>query len=167
MSLSTYELAKRRVILYIREVLHQRGYQGFKTALPETLCKQIGFKPQSNSEAVKFIIAFSQSRVVDDVWRRRRRINKNPESTAGEFYNSLTWKKVRYQALARSAGKCECCGAMGDKAPLHVDHIKPRSKYPELALELFNLQVLCADCNLGKLNQDETDWRKPLLKIVG
>src|SRR5262249_39926358 len=39
------------------------------------------------------------------------------------------------------------------------DHIKPRSKFPELELELGNLQVLCADCNLGKRAWDQTDWR--------
>jgi len=147
-------------------VLHQRGYQGFKTALPETLCKLIGFKPESNGDAVRFIIAFSQSKVCDDIWRRRRRLNKKPEESGADFYNSLNWKRLRYQALARSAGKCQCCGATGDKSPLHVDHIKPRSKYPELALDISNLQVLCADCNIGKLNQDETDWRKPRLQAV-
>lgn len=42
---------------------------------------------------------------------------------------------------------------------MHVDHIKPRSKYPALELVLSNLQVLCEDCNLGKLAHDETDWR--------
>jgi len=42
---------------------------------------------------------------------------------------------------------------------LHVDHIKPRSKYPELSLTFSNLQILCEDCNFGKSNIDQTDWR--------
>jgi len=42
---------------------------------------------------------------------------------------------------------------------IHVDHIKPRSRYPELSLEIENLQVLCEDCNMGKSNVFETDWR--------
>lgn len=29
-------------------------------------------------------------------------------------------------------------------------HIRPRSKYPHLALRLDNLQLLCHDCNLAK-----------------
>lgn len=37
--------------------------------------------------------------------------------------------------------------------------MKPRSKYPELALDPDNLQVLCKACNLGKLAWDETDFR--------
>ena len=53
-----------------------------------------------------------------------------------------------------------CCGHRGTQDnPLQVDHIKPRSKFPHLALEISNLQVLCRDCNLGKGNRDATDWR--------
>jgi 5-methylcytosine-specific restriction endonuclease McrA len=40
-----------------------------------------------------------------------------------------------------------------------VDHIKPRRKFPELELDLDNLQVLCNDCNMGKSNDDYTDFR--------
>ena len=42
---------------------------------------------------------------------------------------------------------------------LHVDHIKPRSKHPELELDINNLQILCKDCNLGKSNTDSIDYR--------
>lgn len=73
------------------------------------------------------------------------------------FYKSREWRQVRYDALKRSSGKCECCGK--NKKPLHVDHIKPRSKYQKLELDIKNLQVLCDDCNLGKGARDETDWR--------
>lgn len=52
--------------------------------------------------------------------------------------------------------------ACGDvNKTIHVDHIKPRSKFPELSLVQSNLQILCADCNLGKSNKDQTDWRTP------
>lgn len=40
-----------------------------------------------------------------------------------------------------------------------MDHIKPRSKYPHLELVFNNLQILCKNCNQGKSNIDETDWR--------
>lgn len=45
------------------------------------------------------------------------------------------------------------------KVAIHVDHIKPRSLYPELAYDKNNLQILCDDCNIGKLNRFETDYR--------
>ncbi len=77
-----------------------------------------------------------------------------------DFYSSREWQTVRYQALLKASGSCQCCGQKPSVGkPLHVDHIKPRSKYPHLALDVENLQVLCVDCNLGKGNWDETDWR--------
>lgn len=77
-----------------------------------------------------------------------------------DFYSSDTWRSLRYQALLTHGRKCLCCGATPETgAVLHVDHIKPRSTHPELAMDLGNLQVLCADCNLGKSNVDDTDFR--------
>ena len=77
------------------------------------------------------------------------------------FYESRAWKEVRLEALRDSNGECECCGAnRSHGAVLHVDHIKPRYKHPELSLSLSNLQVLCADCNIGKGAWDSTDFRK-------
>ena len=78
-----------------------------------------------------------------------------------DFYSSKDWKLVRYKALVACGAKCQCCGATAESSgrPLHVDHVKPRSRYPELELDVNNLQVLCEACNLGKSAWDETDWR--------
>lgn len=78
------------------------------------------------------------------------------------FYTSQPWRELRYEALKIHGAACQCCGrTRKDGAVIHVDHIKPRSKYPHLELEITNLQILCEDCNLGKLHKDETDWRQP------
>lgn len=76
-----------------------------------------------------------------------------------DFYNSTSWKALRYKALKLYGRKCICCGATPPDAILHVDHIKPRSKYPELELDIDNLQVLCSACNIGKGNRDSVDFR--------
>lgn len=77
-----------------------------------------------------------------------------------KFYDSQEWKEARYAALVACGGKCLCCGASAaDGAQLHVDHIKPRWKYPRLELEITNLQVLCGWCNVGKGGWNDTDWR--------
>lgn len=81
---------------------------------------------------------------------------------AVEFYQSWEWKKVRYEALRLHGHRCQCCGwKPGDteRGFLVVDHIKPRGKYPGMALVLGNLQVLCNDCNMGKSNVFEDDFR--------
>lgn len=92
---------------------------------------------------------------------RALRPSTPPSPRKGEgFYNSPQWQDLRYRALKLHGGRCQCCGARPTRDnPLHVDHIKPRSKYPALELSLENLQVLCKSCNLGKRAWDETDWR--------
>jgi len=61
------------------------------------------------------------------------------------------WQGTRYDVLKRAGGKCALCGASVEQgAILHVDHIKPISKRPDLAKEESNLQALCAPCNLSK-----------------
>ena len=79
---------------------------------------------------------------------------------AGDFYKSKEWRALRVKALVNQGRKCCLCGRTPkDGVILHVDHIKPRSKYPELELKLRNLQILCEDCNLGKSNKYQDDWR--------
>lgn len=71
------------------------------------------------------------------------------KSTKGkDFYNSLSWKRLRYQFLMLSENKeCKNCGSSKN---LQVDHIVPRSIDPSRSLDQTNLQILCADCNFGK-----------------
>lgn len=62
------------------------------------------------------------------------------------------------------------CGAKSRKAGCHVDHIKPKSKFPHLKLIFHNLQVLCRACNKLKGDHDYTDYRPlsyipPLVRV--
>lgn len=90
------------------------------------------------------------------------------EETLAEknFYMSPAWRKLRYEVLKKYGRRCMACGARpgapsnpwhGDV--MHVDHIIPRSKRPDLALDINNLQVLCEPCNIGKGNRDNLDYR--------
>lgn len=73
-----------------------------------------------------------------------------------EFLSSFEWRRLRWKALRHYGSKCMCCGATpATGAVITVDHIKPRRKYPLLALDFNNLQVLCLDCNHGKSNDDD------------
>lgn len=80
--------------------------------------------------------------------------------TTDAFLSTYEWRKVRMEALKKYGPKCQCCGATpATGAVMNVDHIKPRKKWPSLALDVNNLQILCHDCNHGKGNWDDTDWR--------
>jgi 5-methylcytosine-specific restriction endonuclease McrA len=95
--------------------------------------------------------------------RRIRRVKASPADFGGsdqEFFRSREWQELRYFVLKKYGAKCQCCGAgRADGKVIHVDHIKPRSRFPLLQWEVNNLQVLCEDCNLGKGAWDRTDWR--------
>lgn len=67
-------------------------------------------------------------------------------------------KALRFEILARDGFKCRYCGRGASASPLHVDHIKPRSKggcdHPS------NLGASCADCNHGKADRSLTPTRE-------
>ncbi|MGA1296232.1 MAG: HNH endonuclease [Burkholderiaceae bacterium] len=90
----------------------------------------------------------------------KNQLPKRSKRAKPSFLESYEWRKVRMEALLKYGPKCMCCGATpATGAVMHVDHIKPRLTHPELALEIDNLQILCGDCNHGKGNWDQTDWR--------
>lgn len=78
-----------------------------------------------------------------------------------EFLLSREWQALRYDIIKRDGGLCQACGrGRAQGVMLHVDHIVPMSVDPSKKLDRENLQTLCEDCNMGKGNRDDTDWRK-------
>lgn len=72
------------------------------------------------------------------------------------IYDSQRWRELRFDVL-RGNRVCVLCGVKGGNGVvLHVDHIVPVSWDSSLVWERNNLQVLCADCNLGKGARDNT-----------
>lgn len=69
-------------------------------------------------------------------------------SIADKFYNSKEWKTVRTEAFIRDNYTCVDCGQVGHQ--LEANHIKPRSRFPELALVLDNIETLCKKCHDSK-----------------
>lgn len=76
------------------------------------------------------------------------------------FFFSKEWKELRYYVLRKYSFTCLACGRKPPSVILHVDHIKPRSRHPHLALKVDNLQVLCSSCNEGKSDRFEDDLRQ-------
>jgi hypothetical protein len=73
------------------------------------------------------------------------------------FSRSEEWRTLREQVFERHGRVCAKCGCTEH---LHVDHIKPKSLHPGLRLDISNMQVLCAKCNLSKGNRHTVDYTK-------
>ena len=81
-------------------------------------------------------------------------------ATSGDFLLSPQWRAIRRLAIKKHGNACLKCGRLGTKdEPMNVDHIKPRKFFPELALDVNNLQPLCWRCNKAKGNT-VADYRK-------
>lgn len=72
------------------------------------------------------------------------------------------WKYWKTQALVRDEYICQICG-FSERDIMEVDHIKQKSKYPELALSLDNLVTLCPNCHRRKTIRElksQIPWNK-------
>ncbi|WP_282048419.1 HNH endonuclease [Sulfitobacter mediterraneus] len=68
---------------------------------------------------------------------RKRETTRQPISTS-----------LRFELLKEADHRCRSCGASAAEVSLHIDHILPVSKGG--SSKKSNLQVLCANCNLGR-----------------
>ena len=64
------------------------------------------------------------------------------------FYNTEEWKKLRFRALVHYPRKCMIC--FTNNRELVVSHKRSISEFPELKLEISNIEILCDDCKIGK-----------------
>ena len=93
------------------------------------------------------------------LWRRWRGQSAG-KTDAGDFYRSAAWRKLRIrrmEANIKQYGRltCELCFATDPGGAWHIHHVKSRSNFPELALELSNVVVLCEADNMGMSNDFE------------
>jgi 5-methylcytosine-specific restriction endonuclease McrA len=62
------------------------------------------------------------------------------------YYTKEEWAATRTKVFDRDGHICYVCNGPGHQ----VDHLLPKSKYPELALTLDNLKPICWPCNRAK-----------------
>ena len=127
------------------KVLRKHGVCSYHNGVVSLDVDTLTFEQRATLRAAceQRIAAFLQQRGVD-AWHQGA-LNVEP---VGE--------SLRFEILKRDR-VCQLCGAGPNNDVLEVDHIVPRSKGG--SNEAGNLQVLCARCNRGKSNRDNTDFR--------
>lgn len=76
--------------------------------------------------------------------------NKSLDSIVSRYNHH----EVKSSLIKETNGKCMYCESKVDHvAYLHIDHIKPKSRAPELTFEYSNMGVACPVCNQEKSNK--------------
>lgn len=114
--------------------------------------------------------------VAEGIAALQRRSERAPEphrARAQRFYASAAWRALRYRALAANAkrhggvAECDLCHARAAPGrPLDADHIQPLSRDWSRRLDPTNVQILCRDCNFGKGNRDDFDFRSTRIDAI-
>ena len=117
-------------------------------------------------------LVFELSKLIGIRWKSNHKRNWNPArrylrwlvkagrfpTIRDEFYRSPAWRHLRVKVFKVYGTACMKCGSNDDPT---VDHIMPRSRFPNLELSFDNLQVLCRSCNSSKSNTEIVDYRTP------
>lgn len=150
-----------KLVAYLRPTRHFRTrYIAVASVPPLTalwVSVQSGISMQGIVPVValwSFVFTYAVAFIFGNGFDRSSSRRLAPDS---QFFRTREWDVLRRQVLLTYGLECMKCKTKD--AEMHVDHIKPRSKYPELAMEFSNLQVLCRECNFAKWNHDETDYR--------
>lgn len=83
------------------------------------------------------------------------------------WYHTPAWRRARLLALQRDHYLCQECLRQGKVThATEVHHIKPLKDYPELGLEVSNLESLCWQCHEGTKVKIKTINAPPSVKIL-
>lgn len=168
-------LGRKKLRIYHAVAKHYLGYSTEQYVslftIMARLLRKHGYKDHCLSE--KEFVLFHDDKIVELHEKMKVKVANKPKirevkkkqkaqeyKVSNEFLQSYEWRQKRFEALNKYGRRCMCCGATPETgAIMNVDHIKPRKTHPELALDIDNLQILCHECNHGKGNKYETDFR--------
>lgn len=88
--------------------------------------------------------------------------NNKPQRTCTEIYNNYRqYKPHLREDFNRKCGYSDCSDFwFGGSRTFHIDHFKPKSKFPELTTIYSNLVYCCSYVNIQK-SDDEGDYIDP------
>jgi uncharacterized protein (TIGR02646 family) len=93
-------------------------------------------------------------------WRRKlkeaRNRNKLPPPSLMKKYRQSDVLESLKSMYSDNRGKCYCCyceSPIGIVDYPHIEHRKPKNKFPERAFDWGNLHLACQQCNMAKNNK--------------
>lgn len=90
------------------------------------------------------------------------KVKGNYKDVAEKFKNKYRQTDVQERLKEMYFGKCCYCGkGIGACSYEHIEHLKPKSIFPELCYEWNNLHWICMKCNMIK--KAKWDYNNPIL----
>jgi len=122
---------------------------GCGETLVHTWIHRLGIQPKPRIATLKGHKKSDSCKKKLSEWAKTRVGDKNSNWRNGATPKNMLirgrqWRERRRLVLERDNYECTKCGCDLD---LHVHHIKPVSRFPELVNELSNLLTLCAHCH--------------------
>jgi len=92
------------------------------------------------------------AQLAESVFEVKLKVHESLQLEYEAFYRTDEWKRLRQLVIERDGPFCRHCERRVrlEDDDITVDHIKPRSLFPEAALDPENLQVLCRRHNSAK-----------------
>ena len=132
-----------------------------KKIIPERLCKycwKVFYKKVTTSKIIwlkwsKFCCKICADK--DRIWIKmdQKTIKKMINSRRIKTENLIDYCSLRKRILKRDNYTCKSCN-YSEKEIMEVDHILPRLYFPELSMDINNLQTLCSNCHRRKTLRD-------------
>lgn len=123
-----------------------------------TLIDTLWFLATGSIRRLKFI----KESLVTGRYFKHLRVFTNDRKETPRFYSTSEWRDLRIIFITKMKKKgkltCSYCDVSMKESNVHVDHIKPRSIYPELAMDLNNLAISCQKCNSSKGAKSLSAW---------
>lgn len=80
--------------------------------------------------------------------------------------NPLAWEALG-KLFAQCGGRCAYCGdALTLGLNAHLDHVKSRKRFPELARDVNNVVWACRDCNYAKRDRTPPEFIAMCKRVV-
>jgi hypothetical protein len=85
------------------------------------------------------------STTLKEYYKTHKPVNFKGKPTNIKITNNFLYKEFRKLIFKKHNYTCQLCGQIGGY--IHLHHIRPKAKYPELLLVKENVTVLCKDCH--------------------
>lgn len=98
-----------------------------------------------------------------DVWKEEYLKAKDSGIISETIKTKYNNEAIKKRLLEETYNKCVYCETKLSYTSAQIEHLLPKSEFPEKIVEWTNLTIACGDCNLHK--RDKVSTKTPILNL--